>query len=130
MDDRKASVNSHRHKSVSEQHVTSVLGANEVAVIDRDLTADEEVLAALGYKYEIPLLQGRCEHYILTYYQTRISTRVHSMDNILCLFCRARASPLVRCHSLLWLGLCWPTWYGLGMDHSYGRHSVHRHGNG
>ena len=47
-------MNSHRHKSVSEQHVTSVLGANEVAVIDRDLTADEEVLAALGYKYEIP----------------------------------------------------------------------------
>ena len=32
----------HRHKSIADNPVTSVLGANEVAVIDRELTADEE----------------------------------------------------------------------------------------
>ena len=50
-DPHKASVTSeHRRKSVADNQVTSVLGANEVAVYDRELTADEEVLAALGYK--------------------------------------------------------------------------------
>jgi predicted methyltransferase MtxX (methanogen marker protein 4) len=38
-------------RSVAEEPVTSVLSANEVPVFDRELTADEEVLAALGYKY-------------------------------------------------------------------------------
>lgn len=52
-DVRKASVTSvsGRRKSVAEEPVTSVLSANEVPVFDRELTADEEVLAALGYKY-------------------------------------------------------------------------------
>lgn len=36
---------------MAEEPVTSVLSANEVPVFDRELTADEEVLAALGYKY-------------------------------------------------------------------------------
>ena len=49
-DDRKTSTVSVRRKSVAENHVTSVLGANEVAVFDRELSADEEALAALGYK--------------------------------------------------------------------------------
>ena len=49
-DYRKASTAS-RRKSVAEEPVTSVLSANEVPVYDRELTADEEVLAALGYKY-------------------------------------------------------------------------------
>jgi hypothetical protein len=42
-----------RRKSVAEEPVTSVLAAGEVPLFDRDLTADEEVLAALGYKYEL-----------------------------------------------------------------------------
>lgn len=50
-DERKASVSSTHQKSVAEEPVTSVLSANEVPVFDRELTADEEVLAALGYKY-------------------------------------------------------------------------------
>lgn len=41
-----------RHKSVAEEPVTSVLSGGEVPVFDRELTADEEVLAALGYKPE------------------------------------------------------------------------------
>ena len=41
-----------RNKSVSEAPVTTVLGANEVPTYDRELTADEEVLVALGYKPE------------------------------------------------------------------------------
>ena len=40
-----------RRKSVAEEPVTSVLADGEVPVFDRELTADEEVLAALGYKY-------------------------------------------------------------------------------
>lgn len=42
-----------RNKSVAEEHVTSVLGLGAVPVYtERELTADEEVLAALGYKPE------------------------------------------------------------------------------
>ena len=42
-----------RKKSVAEEPVTSVLGAGEIPVYsERELTADEEVLAALGYKPE------------------------------------------------------------------------------
>ena len=44
-----ASQHGHR-KSVAEEPVTSVLAPGEVPVFDRELTADEEVLAALGYK--------------------------------------------------------------------------------
>jgi hypothetical protein len=51
-DVRKTSVTSaHHRKSVGDNQVTSVLTSNEVPVFDRELTADEEVLAALGYKY-------------------------------------------------------------------------------
>ncbi|MCJ1308759.1 hypothetical protein MMC25_002413 [Agyrium rufum] len=41
-----------RKKSVAENMVTSVLKAGEVPIYERELTADEEVLAALGYKPE------------------------------------------------------------------------------
>ena len=43
-------------KSVAEEPVTSVLAAGEVPIFDRELTADEEVLAALGYKYGLCLV--------------------------------------------------------------------------
>ena len=42
----------YRKKSVAEEPVTSVLSANEVPTYDRELTADEEVILALGYKPE------------------------------------------------------------------------------
>jgi hypothetical protein len=41
-----------RRKSVGEEPVSSVLRAGEVITYERELTADEEVLAALGYKPE------------------------------------------------------------------------------
>ena len=44
-------VSQSRRKSVADEPVTSVLADGEVPVFDRELTADEEVLAALGYKY-------------------------------------------------------------------------------
>lgn len=50
-DKRNASVASHR-KSVAEEPVTSVLAPGEVPIHDREYSADEEVLAALGYKPE------------------------------------------------------------------------------
>lgn len=51
---RNASVysTSKRMKSVAEEPVTSVLTGNEIPVYERELTADEETLAALGYKPE------------------------------------------------------------------------------
>ncbi len=39
-----------RRSTVAEAQVTSVLSNNEVPIFDRELTADEETLAALGYK--------------------------------------------------------------------------------
>lgn len=39
-------------KSVAQEPVTSVLRGDEVPVYEREYTADEEVLAALGYKPE------------------------------------------------------------------------------
>ena len=42
----------HRSKSVAEEPVTSVLSADQVPSYDRELTADEEVILALGYKPE------------------------------------------------------------------------------
>ncbi|KAL8678986.1 MAG: hypothetical protein Q9186_004707 [Xanthomendoza sp. 1 TL-2023] len=41
-----------RTKSVAEEQVTSVLAPSDVPVSDREYSADEEVLAALGYKAE------------------------------------------------------------------------------
>jgi len=37
---------------VAEEPVTSVLGPGELPIYERELNADEEVLAALGYKPE------------------------------------------------------------------------------
>jgi len=45
-------VSGHRRKSVADEPVTSVLAPGEVPLFDRELSADEEVLAALGYVYE------------------------------------------------------------------------------
>ena len=39
-----------RRSTIAEYAVTSVLSNNEVPVFDRELTADEQTLAALGYK--------------------------------------------------------------------------------
>ncbi|KIW65259.1 hypothetical protein PV04_07532 [Phialophora macrospora] len=51
--ERNLSTASQTHrKSVAEEPVTSVLAGSEIPVFDRELTADEEVLAALGYKPE------------------------------------------------------------------------------
>lgn len=43
---------SSRKKSVAQEQVTSVLRGDQVPIYDREFTADEEVLAALGYKPE------------------------------------------------------------------------------
>ena len=41
-----------RKKSVAQEPVTSVLRGDELPIYTRELTADEEILAALGYKPE------------------------------------------------------------------------------
>lgn len=50
-----------RRRSVAEEPVTSVLSPDQVPVYDRELSADEEVLAALGYKYVASTMKG-CFH--------------------------------------------------------------------
>ena len=40
-----------QRKTVADKPVTSVLGAGEVPDLGRELNPDEEVLAALGYRY-------------------------------------------------------------------------------
>jgi predicted methyltransferase MtxX (methanogen marker protein 4) len=55
VEERKVSAASHR-RSVAEEPVTSVLAGGEVPDLGRELTADEEVLAALGYMYNFVLL--------------------------------------------------------------------------
>ncbi|KAJ9655559.1 GABA/polyamine transporter, partial [Neophaeococcomyces mojaviensis] len=54
---QRSTASGHHRPSVAEEPVTSVLAPNEVPVFDRELSADEEVLAALGYKYvhQIPI---------------------------------------------------------------------------
>ena len=55
MDDKRDAVASdaaRRKSSVLGKGVTSVLGDGEVVITDRALTADEEILLALGYKPE------------------------------------------------------------------------------
>ena len=49
---RGLSVSSARHRSIAENKVTSVLKGNETIVYDGELNADDETLAALGYKPE------------------------------------------------------------------------------
>lgn len=44
--------NSRRKKSVAEEQVTSILKGGDIPVYTRELDADEEVLAALGYRPE------------------------------------------------------------------------------
>lgn len=55
VDERKGSTASgqyggRRRSTIGDYAVTSVLSNNEVPVFDRELTADEQTLAALGYK--------------------------------------------------------------------------------
>jgi hypothetical protein len=42
-----------RRSTVADYAVTSVLTNNEVPIFDRELTADEQTLAALGYRYSL-----------------------------------------------------------------------------
>ena len=52
MADARTYSTSSRKKSVAQEPVTSVLGGDQLPIYTRELTADEEVLAALGYKPE------------------------------------------------------------------------------
>jgi len=67
-----------RRSTVAEYAVTSVLTNNEVPIFDRELTADEQVLAALGYKYNLmnPL---RFSLGSLTFYRLGPSSSVNSL---------------------------------------------------
>ena len=67
-----------RRSTVAEYAVTSVLTNNEVPIFDRELTADEQTLAALGYKYRsmnIPSFSPRS----LTFYRSGPSSNVNSL---------------------------------------------------
>jgi hypothetical protein len=56
MEEKPATGHAHGH-SVGDEPVTSVLTAQEVPVLADGYSADEEVLAALGYKLVSPSLR-------------------------------------------------------------------------
>ena len=116
-------------KTVAEEPVTSVLTDGEVLIYERELTADEEVLAALGYKPEFKrefslwvCISGRgpqCLQYI-----NKARLTIWPSDNLLCFLCRPRPAPFLRRNTLLWDGLRWDGWYGLGLVDCYGLHPM------
>ena len=125
--DRQISMASQR-KSVSEEPVTSVLAGGEIPDLGRELSADEEVLAALGYKYGIIYLKYCFQ--LLIFDQTRVQTRILVMDVVLRQFRRPRPAAFFRKYSLLRHGICWNAWYGLGLDHCNVLHPMCGNGDG
>ena len=128
-DDKRTSVSSsaRRGKSVAEEPVTSVLSRNEVPIFDRELTADEEVLAALGYKYALP---KHCLDLPLTHEQVRIQARILAMDNFLCLLRSPGLVAVIRLDAVVRYGLFWHTGHGLGLADCHVLYSMRGHGHG
>ncbi len=118
-----------RKKSVAEEPVTSVLGAGEVPVYsERELTADEEVLAALGYKPEFKrefslwttfcvsfAVLGLLPSFASTLYYVRMSQDKSINTGLI----------MVIGH-----GICGYTGHGLGMVDCYGFHPMCRYEHG
>ena len=52
------------------------------------------------------------------------------MDFLLCLFRCAGIAAFFRLDVVLWYGLCWHAWYGVGMADRNGIHSVCCDGHG
>lgn len=91
-----------RRKSVAEEPVTSVLSDGEVPTFDRELTADEEVLAALGYKYAIPLMRiGRIDSDIAADQSSSASSHCGRRSVSHLLF-SAYSRPLLRHYTMAW----------------------------
>ena len=107
-----------RHRSVAEEPVTSVLQDGVVPVYERELTADEEVLAALGYKPEFKreftlwttfcvsfAVLGLLPSFASTLYYVRPRDEsVRLEDMLTCLV-----------HQREWVMLELPAWFGGGL---------------
>lgn len=52
------------------------------------------------------------------------------MDFLLCELRGPWPAPLFRKYPLLWHGICWNSWYGVGLDHRHVLYSMCCHGNG
>ena len=107
-----------RHRSVAEEPVTSVLQDGVVPVYERELTADEEVLAALGYKPEFKreftlwttfcvsfAVLGLLPSFASTLYYVRPRDESVRLEDLLtCLV-----------HQREWVMLELPAWFGGGL---------------
>lgn len=106
-----------RHRSVAEEPVTSVLKGGVVPVYERELTADEEVLAALGYKpefkREFTLWTTFCVSFaVLGLLPSFASTLYYVRPRDECLRHGNMLTFLVRQREWVMLGL--PAWFGDG----------------
>ncbi len=117
---------SRQNKSVAEEPVTSVLPDGEVPVFDRELNADEQVLAALGYKPEFKrefslwttfsvsfAVLGLLPSFASTLYYVSLRWGASGLETELII--------------LTGNGLCWDSWDGLGMAHRHDLHSMRKH---
>ena len=119
-----------RKKSVAEEPVTSVLRAGSVPIYtERELTADEEVLAALGYKPEF-----KREFSLWTTFCVSFAV-LGLLPSFASTLYYVRKRPMMH-H--LYIGLIETTGHGLrrytgdglGMAYRYGLHPMRRYEHG
>ncbi len=114
-EERNFSTTSGHRKSVAEEPVTSVLAPDEIPVFERELTADEEVLAALGYKYaqspQISTMDAMLTHASDPSSSVNFPYGLPSVSPLPCSACYPR-SP--RRSSTAWATLAPPVWSGDG----------------
>lgn len=119
-----------RKKSVAEEPVTSVLSAGAIPIYsERELTADEECLAALGYKPEF-----KREFSLWTTFCVSFAV-LGLLPSFASTLYYVRKRPVMR---RLDIGLIKTTGHGirrhtgngLGMAHRHGLHPMRRHEHG
>ena len=117
-----------QRKSIAKEQVTSVLQGDDLPVYDREYTADEEVLAALGYKAEFKrefsLWTSFCVSFaVLGLLPSFASTLYYVSPELV----RARLGTTADRGPV---GICRYTWNGLGLAQCYVLHPVCRDEHG
>ena len=113
-----------QRKSIAKEQVTSVLQGDDLPVYDREYTADEEVLAALGYKAEFKrefslwtsfcvsfAVLGLLPSFASTLYYVSPERVMVRLETI------ADGGPVGN-------GICRYTWNGMGLAHRHVLHPV------
>ena len=120
-----------RNQSVAKAPVTTILGDGEVPTYDRELTADEEVLVALGYKpefkREFSLWTTFCVSFAVLGLLPSFASTLYYVGLL-----SGKSSVKRKCHNgreadwrvILGHGLCGYSWNGLGMVDCHGLYTV------